>query len=58
MNPGCKRTKKGMLLKHAQQGQAVLYTLDEGVLPAHHVHLYCDGMLICKSLCCYSDKPD
>jgi hypothetical protein len=45
-NPGCSRTKKGLLLKKAEARQVVLYTLDKGALPAYSVHLYCEGKLI------------
>jgi len=43
-NVECLQNKKGLLLKKAEQWQAVLYTLNKGLLPAYSVHLYCEGM--------------
>lgn len=43
LHPDCTRSKKGQALKKAEQRQAVLYTLDSGVLPVWSVHLYCEG---------------
>jgi len=44
--PGCPRTKKGLLLKKAEARQVVFYTLNNGVMPAHSIHLYGEGMMI------------
>lgn len=43
-SPGCPRTAKGMRMMHAEQRQAVLYTVANGPLPVHSVHLYCQGV--------------
>ena len=43
-NADCLQNKKGLLLKKAEQRQAVLYTLDKGPLPTYSIHLYCEGM--------------
>jgi len=42
-NEGCSRTRKGISLQKAEHRQAVLYTLDNGVLPVWSVHFYCQG---------------
>lgn len=41
----CPQSKKGMLLKKAEQQNIVIFTLDKGACPAYAVHLYCEGMV-------------
>jgi hypothetical protein len=43
MNPGCRCTTQGQLLKKAEQCQVVLFTLARGPCHAKSVHLYCEG---------------
>lgn len=43
LNTDCMRNNKGKMLRKSEQRQAVLFTLDQGVLPAWSVHLYCEG---------------
>jgi hypothetical protein len=35
-----------MLMKKVQARQVVIYTRDEGPVPAYSVHLYCEGVLL------------
>ncbi|KIJ07348.1 hypothetical protein PAXINDRAFT_90571 [Paxillus involutus ATCC 200175] len=45
-NAACNRSKKGLLLKKAEQRSVVLMTLAEGPCQAKSVHLYCEA---CKT---------
>ncbi|KAF8228308.1 hypothetical protein L208DRAFT_1292379 [Tricholoma matsutake] len=64
-NPSCSCSRMGKLLKKEEQRQAVLYTMDKGVLPVHSVHLYCDecktnyhcNFWVNKGVCTYYGIP-
>jgi hypothetical protein len=43
IKPNCARTKKGMLIKKSEARRVVLYTHDQGPVPAYSIHLYCEG---------------
>ena len=41
---------KGMWMMHAEQQQCILYTANDGPLPVHSVHLYCEGTVTPKTV--------
>jgi len=52
----CSWSKWKLLLTKAEQGEAIIYTLNDGAVPAYHIHLKCEGVfkphlsLLCTKL--------